>query len=343
MWAKTKWNRESIEHISMKGKTREEWMHIRSSLVGLGGSEIASVMGLDDYCSATRLFYDKVGLFPREYKDNVYAFMGRFQENAIVKLYEAYSEDFDTFVYNVEHGVKVRKVAIKKDIYRNPEYPWLFFNVDGVEKNTIIECKQVSGQVADKWELGFPVKYVFQVNDYMLLPKMTNAKICILQDGVHFSCVEVPRSESIQAQIIEKTREFMERVEEGRKIVAKTMGEDFLKKDAKKVASKGENLDLCLNLLSGVEPDDVVSVDLNEFLSEKHKNRSEMLKAVGTIEQHRTARNLVEINETIKRLESSKTHLEVLLKRDMEGGNLKELKFPDGYVRWNTRLSVKFE
>lgn len=329
MWQKGEWNGGVIEEIETN--TREEWLTVRNSLDGIGGSECGTVLGLDSYKSRIRLFYQKIGMVPNVYTDNIYAFMGRMLEDTIVELYEHYDEDEAVMLFNHANGIKPRKVEIRKNIMRNPDYPGLFMNVDGrvIEHDKhegagVLECKQVSGQVAAKWEMGFPVKYLAQVQHYMLLPNTEWAELAQLTDGVKFYVTYIPRSESIQEKLLAMIKDFMDRVKKAREIIATTKSKEKQ-----------------FQFISQIEPPLEDAFDYGQFLSEKHILREKMQSVVAPQPIIDSAKKVEQIREKMKILEAAETRLVNALKKGMEDNGLREYRWEEGYIRWMKRFKIK--
>ncbi len=329
IWAKATWNGAEIEQI--KTNSRQEWLSVRNGLEGIGGSEIGTVLGLDSYKSRIRLFYEKVGLVQANWTDNIYAFMGRMLEDKIVELYEAYDEDEAVMMFNHSNGIKTRKVEIVKDIMRVPSLPNLFMNIDGKvvehpEQSTpgILECKMVSGVVAGKWKLGFPIKYVAQAQQYMLLPNTEWADLAQITDGVKFVVTHIPRSDSLQDKLVTMADDFMARVRKAKEICANTKGKDKQ-----------------LQYISAVEPPYEDVFDYGQFLSEKHLERTNMVSSTAP----------EQVQDLVKKIQAAQSRIDLLqqfvltstnqLKKQMEDEGLKEWKLQNGYVRWLKRFVIK--
>lgn len=329
MWQEAEWNGGRIEEIVVDD--REEWLTIRNSLNGIGGSECGTVLGLDSYKSRIRLFYQKIGLAPNTYKDNIYAFMGRLLEDKIVELYEHYDEDEEVMLFNHTNGIKTREVEIRKNIMRNPDFPGLFMNVDGrvahhpeYSPGGILECKMVSGQVANKWAMGFPVKYIAQAQHYMFLPNTDWAELAQITDGVKFNVTYIPKSESLQEKILEMINDFQQRVAKAKEIIANTKSKEKQ-----------------LQYITAVEPPLEDVFDYGQFLSEKHIQRKEMSTTQAPDEIIALIKRLNETRERIKVLQAHEIKLTNEVKKDMEDNGLKEYTWEEGYVRWMKRFTIK--
>lgn len=130
------------EFIPTKDLTREEWLVQRKK--GIGGSDVAAILGMSDYSTPTDIYNEKVSEEVHEIS-NKYTKYGLLLEPAIAEDYE------------METGNKVRndfKIRI------HPEHSCLRVNLDRViypvssyhrQGTGILECKSTQKRVFDTW------------------------------------------------------------------------------------------------------------------------------------------------------------------------------------------------
>ena len=111
--------------ISTIGMSREDWLTERRK--SLGGSDVAGILGLNEYSSPYSVYADKLGLLP-EKEDTEAMRIGRDLEDYVASR------------FTEKTGKKVRR---ENSIIRNPDYPYLHANVDRVVvgENAVLECK----------------------------------------------------------------------------------------------------------------------------------------------------------------------------------------------------------
>lgn len=129
-----------------------EWHELRK--LGIGGSEIGTIVGLNPYESAYTLWHKKLGLIPEnDMSENIAVFIGKSMERPILERFEAQHPELEIF----ETGT-----------WRNKDNPWMHANPDALfrDKATgewgIIEIKTGRNPWPD-----LPPAYKAQVMWYM--------------------------------------------------------------------------------------------------------------------------------------------------------------------------------
>ena len=221
-----------------KDKAYDEWINFRSN--GLGGSEIGTLMGVNNWKSPAELYYQKIGLIPQKIKQNIPMFMGTIMEELVADLFSYWDGDTESMMENHLKGLKVRNLYEPIGYIVNPKYPHLFFspdrlqvskqirirnnklNTDNIE--SIIEIKTISGWSSKQWENGLPPAYYLQLQTYLMGLDIDNGYLVSLEDGRNLKVHKFERDEEIINMIENITSEFWERVEAGRH--ALELGED---------------------------------------------------------------------------------------------------------------------
>jgi hypothetical protein len=105
----------------------------------------------------------------------------------------------------------------------NPEYPWLFASVDRLinieggfnlltgeplEKEAILECKNMSYWVSQMWEDGIPIYHLAQIHVYMILLDADYAEIAMLVDGGMLQVEKIQRDEALCERILTISKAF---------------------------------------------------------------------------------------------------------------------------------------
>ena len=147
---------------SMKEKTREHWLEERKN--GIGGSDAATILGLNPYKSNVDLWEEKTGRKEAtDISDKPYVKYGTEAEKHLRELFKL---DFPE--YEVSHE--------ENTIIKHKEHPFLFASLDGqlVNKETgelgILEIKTTNilqSMQKEKWKDKIPDNYYCQILHYL--------------------------------------------------------------------------------------------------------------------------------------------------------------------------------
>jgi putative phage-type endonuclease len=316
-----------LQFIPTGQMSREDWLAYRHT--GLGASEVGTVLGLDDYKSSLELYYYKIGEIPKFDTE-------REQEDLIAKLWQYWDGDEDTMIRNFRDGKVVRKCQRVTAYVRNPAYPWLFVSLDrkinkhdGKGEGTL-ELKTIGGYEADKWESGLPPKYITQVQTQMAVCEFDYGEMAILQDGRRFDVLPFERSENIINHVINRTRDFWERVEKGRRLVNEKYHPD-LQFNQQRIDELNHEIDML-----APEPDGTLVY--SDFLRQRY-NRPDTAERKGTEEEWAAAVAQRDAADRITELTEIKTLNENFLKKQM-GDDVQLLDFESrGRVYWSLTSS----
>lgn len=161
---------------------RIAWERIRNS--GIGGSDVACIMGLNPWKSAYALYCEKHGdVEAEDLSNNEYVYWGTVLEQAVADRFAELT------------GKKVRKCGTLQD----EEYEFILANVDRlvVGENAGLECKTANGFKTKEWEGDeLPDAYYCQCQWYMMVTGCEKWYIACLIGGNHFVYKEIPRNES---------------------------------------------------------------------------------------------------------------------------------------------------
>ena len=191
-----------MQKISTKEMTREEWLKQRR--IGIGGSDVSAIMGLNAYKSPLSVYLDKVGESPLEDTSSEAAFWGTQLEDVIARHYAE------------TNGVKIRR---NNHILIHPEYPWMIANIDREAFSDIrghygVEVKTAGLRNSYLWDDGnVPVPYVLQMQHYMAVTGWDVFVCPALIGGQQYIEREIPRDEAIIATLIEAEGEFWDKVQ----------------------------------------------------------------------------------------------------------------------------------
>jgi putative phage-type endonuclease len=172
----------------------------------VGGSDVATILGLNPYKSAVELYHEKRGTIePIDLSDNLPVEAGNVLEDGIAQLAARHM----TRLWNKE--VKLRRCNLT---LIHPEYDWLTVHIDRdvVGEDRGVELKNVGYHAARNWGPAgtdeIPEYYLPQPHTYMLVkdyPVWTTAGYF---GGADLRLYEIARDKDWDQIIVERTRTF---------------------------------------------------------------------------------------------------------------------------------------
>lgn len=199
--------------------TRTEFLQRRKS--GIGGSDVAAILGLSPWRSPLDVWYDKTECDSNAIVDTAEPtgedralYWGAVHEDAIAKAYTT---------------VTGRKVMRYNRLLQNPVAPWEIGDVDRlvvpesgkrafntrtgeVLTDRALECKTArykGEEWGEEWTDEIPVWYYMQVQWYMrLMPTVKFFDVAVLFGGSDFQIFTVERNEDVIRKIAEAVGRF---------------------------------------------------------------------------------------------------------------------------------------
>lgn len=159
---------------------KEEWKALRSKYIG--GSDAASVVGLNPFSSPYALWAEKTGK-TAPFEGNLATDVGTYLEEFIAKRFEQVS------------GKKVRRA---NQSFLNDKYPWAIANIDRdiVGEDSGLECKSTSALNTRRFKDGeFPTNYYCQVVHYLAMTEKTRWYLAVLIGNSDFLIYQLTRIE----------------------------------------------------------------------------------------------------------------------------------------------------
>lgn len=178
--------------------THEQWLDYRRT--GIGGSDAATVVGLNPYSSLYTLYNDKLGLIPAK-EDNEAMRQGR---------------DFEGYVARRWMEATGKKVRRNCYMWRSDEHQFMLADIDRevVGESAGLECKTTSAYSKADLEGGeVPLTYYVQCQHYMAVMGFDRMYLAVLVLGVGFYCFTIERDESEISALIEAEAAFWRMVE----------------------------------------------------------------------------------------------------------------------------------
>ena len=179
--------------ISLSGLTHEEWLQWRRK--GIGGSDAATVVGLNPYSSLYELWADKQGFLPDK-EDTEAMRTGRDLEQYVA----------DRFCEAT--GKKVQKLPY---MYCHNEYPFITANVDRkiVGENAGLECKTTSPYNKTDFSDGnVQLSYLCQCWHYMNVMGYDRMYLAVLVLGKGFYWYTIDRDDKQQQALLDAEIDF---------------------------------------------------------------------------------------------------------------------------------------
>lgn len=171
---------------------REQFLLERK--LGIGGSDIAPIMGLSPYSTPLDVYRDKM--------------------NPAV-IYEEESEDLKRGArvekYILQEYSEVNNCALETNLppFIDPKYPFMRGNVDAkvVDENVIVEAKSTKCPIAN-WEKGIPEYYRTQVAYYAMLTNAERVDVPVLFSNWQYACFTYWRDLEYEARIRQAVIDF---------------------------------------------------------------------------------------------------------------------------------------
>ena len=130
--------------VNIETLTREEWLDYRR--LGIGGSDVAAIMGISPFATIKDLYYDKIGVKPM---------IDEGESNWVATVSYTHLRAHET---DVDYFIRFPDGSIG-----------------------ILECKTCNYNAKDKWaDDGIPENYVLQVRHYMAVMNIKKAYIACL-------------------------------------------------------------------------------------------------------------------------------------------------------------------
>lgn len=188
--------------FSTKNMTEEQFA--KSRLEGLGGSDIATLFGLNRWQSEIGLYAEKVG--EKDLDDlssNEAVYWGKTLEPVVAAEFAK------------QTGLKVRKCNF---VLAHDEYDFIRANIDREivcpeRGKGVLEIKTTSEWNRSNWsEETIPDPYMLQIQHYLLVTGFSFGFVAVLIGGNKYRHWLVERDEEIIELILQKAKEFWNRV-----------------------------------------------------------------------------------------------------------------------------------
>lgn len=182
---------------STEGMSYADWLLSRRR--GIGGSDVAKILGLSKYSSPYQIWMDKTGKIEINTSEtSEAAYWGHQMEEVVAQEFAKRTG---------------KQVEESKQIYFHKDYPFLLANVDRlvVGEDAILECKTASEYLKDSWaDDEIPIAYLAQVQHYLNVLDKPKAYIACLIGGNKFVWKEIQRDDELIGQMTARLVDFWE-------------------------------------------------------------------------------------------------------------------------------------
>lgn len=185
--------------ISTKNLSKKEWLQFRNK--GIGGSDVATLCGINKYKSPVELWMEKTcQIHPKESGEAAY--WGTKMEPIIREEFRLRTN---------------LKVDIVNSILQHEKYDFMLANLDGIIYDAelgdcIFEAKTASAFKQSQWEDNLPEEYMLQIQHYMAVTGFKGTYIAALIGGNQFVYHFIKRDEELINMIIRLEKNFWNHV-----------------------------------------------------------------------------------------------------------------------------------
>lgn len=244
----------AIRLVNTKNMAYEEWLAWRKK--GIGGSDAATVAGLNPWRSPINVYLDKTTDQPPQ-EDNERMRVGRDLEDYVAKRFEE------------AIGARVRR---ENYLLQHPEHEFMLANLDRVliGENAFLECKTTGSYSKSEWEEGIPLHYELQCLHYMAVCGFDYGYIACLIGNEKFIYHKIERDEETINNLIAIEKDFWERY---------ILGDEVPEPDGSNAYTEVIKKKYHTSI--------VESIELNDSFSEKFNRRDELEKYIKAMEQEK--------------------------------------------------------
>ena len=148
-----------------KDMTKEDWLSMRRN--GIGGSDAGAIAGMNPYCSAYSVYFDKIGVVPEK------------EVNEAMRI----GTDLEEYVAKRFTEQTGKKVRVCKYMLQSTENPFMIADVDRmlVGENAILECKTTINRDGYTFEGNdFPAYWYCQCLHYLAVTLADRIYLAVL-------------------------------------------------------------------------------------------------------------------------------------------------------------------
>ncbi|WHQ77645.1 YqaJ viral recombinase family protein (plasmid) [Latilactobacillus curvatus] len=189
-----------MKSINTANMSRLEWLEHRRS--GIGGSDVAAILGLSKWRSPYSVWADKTGKFPVDDSGNEFTHWGNVMEPILAKEFES---------------VTGKKVYRQNKTFIHPKYDFLRADIDRdiANEDGFLEIKTAMEYKSDEWsDDKVPIAYQLQVQHYMNVLGREYCYFAALIGGHKFVVKKVERDQGaidmIESKLVTWWHDYVE-------------------------------------------------------------------------------------------------------------------------------------
>ncbi len=225
-----------------KNISKEKWLKARKE--GIGGSDAASVLGLNPYKSSMRVYMDKIStnhvgnklkdIYEDESIRDIYkheSIKDKLEIDKEVNYKMELGNKLKNFIANefvLKTGKKVRSI---NGILKNDKYPFALANIDRavIGEKAFLECKITNSYSKKLWQKEVPIYYKIQCYHYMAITGATHCYIAALIGNEELVIHRIDRNEELINEIMDLEKMFWDKCILGEELPSPDGSEDYSK------------------------------------------------------------------------------------------------------------------
>ena len=225
-----------------KNISKEKWLKARKE--GIGGSDAASVLGLNPYKSSMRVYMDKIStnhvgnklkdIYEDESIRDIYkheSIKDKLEIDKEVNYKMELGNKLKNFIANefvLKTGKKVRSI---NGILKNDKYPFALANIDRavIGEKAFLECKITNSYSKKLWQKEVPIYYKIQCYHYMAITGATHCYIAALIGNEDLVIHRIDRNEELINEIMDLEKMFWDKCILGEELPSPDGSEDYSK------------------------------------------------------------------------------------------------------------------
>jgi len=297
-----------INQFNEDGTKNPDWYEFRVNTLGASETATACEGGYDEYGIRAKLFWSKIGKKFPEIKSK-FTFWGLELERNVATAWQFYDATPEGYIDNRYAGQKIRNFQELNCYAINIKYPYLSASFDFlvpegqvnpftgeiINFSYPLEIKTISTAAAEKYELGLPVRYIFQTHQQMIIWEVDYCEIGALKGGTDFEVYPIYMNEGIKEMVLTETKQFWDLVETARPIYYEL---EFCFDEKKKEEYVAQ--------LDALEPSPEQNKGYEDFWKEKYRETSEKKEKQGNEEDWAIAVGYKKILDQEKELSDKK-------------------------------------
>ena len=187
--------------VETENLSKKEWLRYRQ--MGIGGSDVASLIGINKWKSPIELWLEKTGQSNEPQIESEAAQWGNIMEPVLRNHFAEVTQ---------------KPVAEVKAILQHRDYPFMLANVDGVTTDdagnpAILEIKTASEYKRADWDGGVPAYYQSQIQHYLCVTGVQKTYCAVLIGGNSFRIYEVDADAEVQTMLVKLEEQFWKKVQ----------------------------------------------------------------------------------------------------------------------------------